>query len=167
MRYADDFVVIANSKGILENKVLPKLRTFLETRGLNLNTIKTKIIHRTEGFNFLGFHIKFLIKPKAFTSFLYISPPKKKISKLMRKIKGILKTMLHRPLNEVIVELNWVIRGWAYYYRFSNAAKAFAYLEHLIIQAVWRTLRRRHNNFFFYFFFIQFKSPFLFMCNHF
>ena len=144
VRYADDFVVIANSKGILENKVLPKLKTFLEMRGLNLNPIKTRINHRTEGFNFLGFHIKFLIRPKAFTSFLHVTPPKEKISKVVRKIKTILKTMLHRPLDEVIVELNWIIRGWVYYYRFSNASNAFSYLTNRIFQATWRTLKRRH-----------------------
>ena len=146
VRYADDFVVIANSKKILENQVLSKLKTFLEPRGLSLNAIKTKIIHRTEGFSFLGFHVKYLVKPKAITSFLHITPPKEKISKVLSKIKGIFRTILHKQLTEVIVELNWVIRGWSYYYRFSNAKRTLTYLSHHIFQIAWRTLKKRHKN---------------------
>ena len=144
VRYADDFVVIANSKVILETKVLPKLNSFLAERGLNLNELKTKIIHRTEGFEFLGFEIKFYIVPKAFKSYLLIKPPKKKILKALKELKAIFRTMLNKPLKEVIVRANSVIRGWCYYYRFSNAKKRFGYFEHMIFKKVWYFLKRRH-----------------------
>ena len=144
VRYADDFVVIANSKEILDKEVLPVLKAFLAERGLNLNMIKTHIIHRTEGFSFLGFYIKYILKTKASTSYLSITPPKEKISNVLQKIKSIFRTTLFRPLNEVIVQLNWVIRGWAYYYRFANAGKSFAYLRTRIFEITWRNLKRRH-----------------------
>ena len=144
VRYADDFVVIANSKEILEHNVLPTLETFLEVRGLHFNKAKTRIIHRTEGFTFLGFHIKYFEKPKIFASILLITPPKIKISKMLQSLTMIFRKCLQKPLKEVIVYANWLIRGWAYYYRFSNAKRSFNYVQHRIFLIVWRILQRRH-----------------------
>ena len=144
VRYADDFVVIANSKEILERDVLPKLESFLELRGLHFNNAKTRIVQRTEGFTFLGFHIKYLKKPKIFSSILLISPPKTNISKMLQSLTMIFRKCLQKPLKEVIVQANWLIRGWTYYYRFSNAKRWFNYVQHRIFLIVWRILRRRH-----------------------
>ena len=144
VRYADDFVVIANSKEILEDVVLPNTVTFLEERGLNLNKIKTRIVHSTDGFSFLGFEIKFLLKSIAFNSFLLVKPPKAKISKVLQDIKAILRKSLFKPLSEVIVNVNWIVRGWSYYYRFSHAKKSFQYLSFKIFRMVWKILKRRH-----------------------
>jgi RNA-directed DNA polymerase len=58
IRFADDFVVIAPSREILEEYVSPRLSQFLFERGLKLNEAKTHIVHREEGFNFLGFSIR-------------------------------------------------------------------------------------------------------------
>jgi RNA-directed DNA polymerase len=146
VRYADDFVVIANSKKILENLVIPKLEEFLFARRLSLNKAKTKIIHRNEGFNFLGFHIKYIIKQKVHNSALLISPPKTKISAVLQKIKRIFRLILQKSLDEVLVQLNYVIRGWTYYYRFSNAKKTLNYLNYKIFEIIWSLLKRRHPN---------------------
>lgn len=51
--YADDFVVTAASKELLENKVKPILEERLAKIGLQLSKTKTKITHINEGFNFL------------------------------------------------------------------------------------------------------------------
>lgn len=50
-RYADDFVVTAPNREILEQYVIPKLTQFLAERGLKLNQEKTRIVHVQEGFN--------------------------------------------------------------------------------------------------------------------
>jgi RNA-directed DNA polymerase len=42
IRYADDFIVTASSKDILENKVKPLIEEFLDHRGLQLSPEKTK-----------------------------------------------------------------------------------------------------------------------------
>jgi len=144
VRYADDFVVMANSKEILENYVIPKIKSFLEERNLNLNELKTTIIHRNEGFNFLGFEIRYLQKYNNQKSFLLIQPPKIKVSKVLQHIKAILKSINYKTLSEVIISLNWVIRGWCYYYQFSNAKQRFRYLQNGIFQIAWKALRRKH-----------------------
>jgi RNA-directed DNA polymerase len=47
VRYADDFVVTATDKDILENRVKPIIEEFLFERGLQYSPGKTKITHIT------------------------------------------------------------------------------------------------------------------------
>ena len=58
IRYADDFVVTAPTREVLETYVKPRIEGFLRDRGLTLNEAKTRIVEINEGFDFLGFHIR-------------------------------------------------------------------------------------------------------------
>ena len=44
IRYADDFVILAPSREVLETYALPQVASFLAARGLHLK-IKTRIVH--------------------------------------------------------------------------------------------------------------------------
>ncbi|OAD20656.1 RNA-directed DNA polymerase, partial [Candidatus Thiomargarita nelsonii] len=57
VRYADDFVVIHENKEVIEESKR-FIGKWLEVRGLTLSEEKTKIVHSTEGFDFLGHHIR-------------------------------------------------------------------------------------------------------------
>src|SRR5262245_25215957 len=57
-RFADDFIVTAASREVLEQQVKPTIEAFLRTRGLELSAEKTKITHIDEGFDFLGWHFR-------------------------------------------------------------------------------------------------------------
>jgi RNA-directed DNA polymerase len=69
IRYADDFVVTAPSREVLEGYVIPRLAEFLAGRGLELSQAKTRIVHIDDGFDFLGFNLrhfpngKLLVRP--------------------------------------------------------------------------------------------------------
>jgi retron-type reverse transcriptase len=54
VRDADDFIVTAKSKRLLNEQVKPAIESFLSTRGLELSEEKTVITHITQGFTFLG-----------------------------------------------------------------------------------------------------------------
>ncbi len=54
IRYADDFIVTAAGREVLEERVKPVIAVFLRERGLSLSEEKTKITHIEEGFDFLG-----------------------------------------------------------------------------------------------------------------
>ena len=58
IRYADDLIVTAPSREVLETYVVPKIEEFLAKRGLKLSEAKTRIVHVGEGFNFLGFEVR-------------------------------------------------------------------------------------------------------------
>ena len=53
IRYADDLVVFTHSREQAE-KVKAQLAAWLAPRGLAINEDKTRIVHLSEGFDFLG-----------------------------------------------------------------------------------------------------------------
>jgi RNA-directed DNA polymerase len=57
IRYADDFVVIHEKKEVIE-KAQEIIKEWLSKRGLELSPSIPKIVHTTEGFDFLGMSIK-------------------------------------------------------------------------------------------------------------
>jgi len=54
IRYADDFIITAASREIIEKEIIPLVTEFLKERGLSLSPEKTKITQITEGFDFLS-----------------------------------------------------------------------------------------------------------------
>ena len=56
-RYADDLVVCCHSRQQAE-QVKARLAGWLERRGLAFNEAKTRIVHLSEGFDFLGHQIR-------------------------------------------------------------------------------------------------------------
>ena len=58
VRFADDFVITGASKELLEKKVRPLVEEFLKERGLELSEEKTRIVHITDGFVFLGQEVR-------------------------------------------------------------------------------------------------------------
>ena len=142
IRYADDFIVTAPSKAILLTYVLPKLQDFLKERGLNLNSAKTQIVHRTEGFNFLGFTIRYFKRQKQFA--LFTKPQKEKVLGHLKQIKRILTQNKQVKTETLLTRLNPVLRGWANYYRYAVAKKTFEYITHRSFQRIWKWIARRH-----------------------
>jgi len=61
VRYADDFVIIARSRRILEKHIRPAVILFLKERGLGLSPEKTRLFTMKSGeeLNFLGYTFKY------------------------------------------------------------------------------------------------------------
>lgn len=138
VRYADDFVITAPSRRILKKWVLPKLRKFLSVRGINLNKEKTKITTKKEGFNFLGFTIE---QPR---EKLYMKPQEEKLKKFLNRLREIVWSNKQMEQKKLIRKLNPVLRGWAMYYRYSDAYKTFKTVDYELWKLLWRWSKRRH-----------------------
>jgi RNA-directed DNA polymerase len=141
IRYADDFIVTANDKEILEYKVKPLIEEFLSQRGLKLSPEKTKITHITQGFDFLGQNIRMYPKRK-----LLIKPSKDSIKAVIAKLKGIIVKHRGKQAAVLIRNLNPVITGWANYHRHACSKKVFVKLDRILWRNIWNWARRRHNN---------------------
>ncbi len=141
IRYADDFIITASEKEILENKVKPLVEEFLQTRGLELSQEKTKITHISEGFDFLGQNIRMYSGGK-----LLIRPSKDAIRSVKEKLKGII--VKHRGSQSAVLikNLNPVITGWANYHRHICSKGTFYKLDRILWRNLWNWARRRHNN---------------------
>jgi RNA-directed DNA polymerase len=139
VRYADDFIITAQSKEILELEIMPLLKEFLKERGLTLSEEKTKITHIDEGFDFLGFNIR-----KYNNGVLLIKPSKDSQKKFKEKIKEVMNAHKSITQESLIRLLNPIITGWANYYQHCSAAKVFQEMNSHIFQKLQQWSLRRH-----------------------
>jgi RNA-directed DNA polymerase len=138
IRYADDFIVTAQSPEILKERVKPAVEAFLQIRGLSLSEEKTHITHIDTGFKFLGFNIR------KYEGKLLITPDKSSVKSVLDKVRGIIKSNLAAKTENLIRQLNLVIRGWANYFRHVVSKKIFSYVDHQLFHMLMRWIDRRH-----------------------
>lgn len=141
VRYADDWIVCATDKLVLEEKIKPAIQTFLQQRGLELAAEKTLITNIYQGFDFLGLHLRKYDNDK-----LIIKPSKKRVKILLDKIRRTIKKMKAVPSYLLIIHLNRMTKGWAMYYRFYCAKQTFKWIDYHIWIAIWKWCTRRHAN---------------------
>jgi RNA-directed DNA polymerase len=139
-RYADDFVITAPTREVLETYVRPQIEKFLQERGLTLNEAKTRIVRITEGFHFLGFHIRTFGRQGK----LLTVPQKEKVVKHLRGIRSYLDAHKQVPAGRAIKDRNPIIRGWANYYRHCVAKHVLQKVRHNQWQMLWNWAKRRH-----------------------
>jgi len=146
VRYADDLVVFCESCADAEQVAEQILPAWLSQRGLSLSAEKTRIVHLTEGFDFLGFHVRHYPAPQTTrTGYkLLIKPSKKSVSGLRKKLRGIWLEAVSQPLGTLLRRLNPLIRGWANYFRTAVASKTFQKLDRWMFRRTVRYLKRRH-----------------------
>jgi RNA-directed DNA polymerase len=141
VRYADDFIITGKSKEILENEVNPLVANFLKERGLRLSESKTRITHITEGFVFLGMHIRKYPGGK-----LLIKPSRLNVQAFLAEIKTFFNENLNTPVDKLLIQLNPKIRGWALFHRSSVGKQIFNYVDYRIFRELGHWMRRRHPN---------------------
>ena len=138
VRYADDFIVTAETKEIAE-EAKELIRDFLKTRGLELSEEKTLITNIEDGFDMLGWTFR------KFGDKLIVKPSKKSIKAFHTALS---ETILQRGKawkQDVLIEkLNQQIRGWANYHQSVCASKAFTHIDYVLYELLWRWAKRRH-----------------------
>jgi RNA-directed DNA polymerase len=147
VRYADDFVCFCETKEDAQ-QVQSILTEWLKERGLTLSEEKTRIVHLTEGFDFLGFNVRHYPAPLTSKTGwkLLIKPSKESVQEVRKKIKQIWKELQSSNLQLVFNKLNPIIRGWAHYFRSVVASETFRKLDHWMYQRQERYARRKHPN---------------------
>lgn len=145
-RYADDCVIVVQSEKAA-NRVMESITRFIEKKlGLKVNVEKSKVA-RPNQIKYLGFGFYYtktgIIKPK---------PHLKSIQKFKKKLKQLTKRSWSISLEERIIKLNQVIRGWINYFRISDMKMKMASIgEHLrrrircIIWKQWKTCKHRYE----------------------
>lgn len=146
VRYADDFVVTAASKELLEDEVKPWVEQFLSVRGVALSREKTQTVHIHQGFDFLGWNFrKYVPKSPYRKAKLLIKPSKKNVTAFYRKVGEIIKNSGALTQDALIGQLNPVLKGWAQYHSPVVAKQTFSKLDSLIFWRLWRWAKRRHS----------------------
>lgn len=144
VRYADDFLVFCTSKEDAE-RIIETLTKWLKERGLILSDEKTKIVHLTEGVDFLGFNIRHYKVRNTSTGWkLLIKPSQETMQETKEELKRRWLKLKSQSVKEVILELNPYIRGKANYLRPLVSSKAFNALDHYMFQREKRYANRMH-----------------------
>lgn len=145
VRYADDFVVFCESQEDalrVRDEILPP---WLDERGLTLSPEKTRIVHLTEGFDFLSFNVRHYSCSTTRTGFkLLIKPSKKAVTRRREQLRDVWNSLDSCPIQQVLARLNPIIKGWANYHRVVVASKIFASMENWMYHRAWRYAKRLH-----------------------
>lgn len=138
VRYADDFVVLAPSKVVLDVAIVA-VKDFLATVGLEIREAKTRMLHTLDKskcpdgsnkFKFLGYEI-FQIPVGKYRAgkagggrrvswAVRVLPHPKNVKKHFDSLRGEIKAS--RTPEQLIRRVNLIIRGWCNYFSKSDAA---------------------------------------------
>ena len=140
VRYADDFIITGRSRELFEIEVLPRLKKFLEERGLALSEEKTLITHIDQGFDFLGFNIR------KYKGKLLTMPQKKKVNSFTQKVYKVIESNKAVSQEMLINLLNPIISGWGNYYRHGVSSVVFNKADHRIFNKLLQWCYRRHKH---------------------
>jgi RNA-directed DNA polymerase len=136
-RYADDSAVMAKRLPAVE-QAYPVVAAFLDDRGLALQPEKTRLVHRAEGFDVLGFRVQRRGQK------LLITPQSQKVRARLRDVRSWLKHHQTVSPEAVSRHLNPLPRGWAMDYRHVVSKHAVQHVDYHIWSALRRWATRRH-----------------------
>lgn len=142
VRYADDFVIVANSESEAI-AIKDYIKEFLKERvGLTLSDEKTRISEISNGFDFLGFNFRRYGREDK----LLIKPTKESIKRVKRRLSQVFRTHTHESPDRLIRILSPILRGWGNYYRHVVSKETFYAIDMHIWNLLKRWLKRRHRN---------------------
>ena len=141
-RFADDLVVLVEAhprNAWLLGAVQRRLREELAKLQVEINEEKSRVVdlRNGESFAFLGFEYRYLPGRSGKRRVKFV-PKLKKRTALFAKLREEIRRRESQPVQEVIAEINPILRGWVNYFRIGNSSHCFA----LVKRWVERKIRR-------------------------
>ena len=154
-RWADDFVILCNTKTEAYRALAFAKRFLKEELGVELHPTKTRIVHVRQGFEFLGYKVKRgkgyrlsankrRVKGNPYD--LYAVPREKSVKRFRDQIRKLTRRKAPVKLQELIEHINPVIRGWGTYYRKAHVRYLFNKLDRWIQRRIYSFLAKRWRN---------------------
>jgi RNA-directed DNA polymerase len=151
-RWADDFVVVCKTKAEARRALACAERFLRQELGIQLNAHKTQIVHIRQGFEFLGYKVKKGKglrlpaqkrhgRPNPYD--LYAIPREKSVKRFKDQIRRLTRRKAPVTVQELIDQINPVIRGWGNYYRKAHVRRLFNQLDRWISQRIYSVLAKR------------------------
>jgi RNA-directed DNA polymerase len=145
VRYAGDFVVLVDGTRQDTEALREEIAQVLAPIGLRLSPAKTQVVHLSEGFDFLGFHIQWRHKRGTNKWYVYTFIADRPLRSVKAKIRHLTHRTSQQDLAVVLINLNRNTHGWANYFRHAVAKHIFSKLDDLVWWRVIRLLRTRHH----------------------
>lgn len=143
VRYADDCVIVVGSSAAA-NRVMNSITGWIERKlGLKVNATKSKVCKPTK-LKYLGFgFVKMDGKWEA-------RPHQDSVKRLEQKLKQLTKRSWSISMDDRILKLNQVIRGWVNYFRMGKMKKRLEKVDshlrtrmRIVIWKQWKTSQKR------------------------
>jgi group II intron reverse transcriptase/maturase len=154
-RWADDWVITCRTRAEAR-AALQAAKRILGKLGVVLHTEKTRIVHVRYGIEFLGYRIKRgrrplqlrpdKIRSNASNASLYAYPRGKSIEHFKEQVRKRTRRKSPLSIEQLIDELNPVIRGWGNYYCKAHVRKLFNRLNRWIVRRIWSFKYKRWRN---------------------
>jgi RNA-directed DNA polymerase len=154
-RWADDFVVLCQTREEAQRARAVAERFLREELGVELHPQKTRIVHISQGFEFLGYKVKqgaghrlpaHKRRGRANPHNLYAIPREKSVQRFKDQIRALTRRKAPLMLREVIARINPVIRGWGHFYRKADVRRLFHRLDGWIERRIYSFLAKRWRN---------------------
>ena len=144
VRCADDFGILSRPGQGAELQA--RLKRWLTAQGLTLNETKTRRLEvRAEGFKFFGFGVIWR-RGKSGRNYPHIEPHPNSQTKLRDKLREKLNPWtLWRAAEEVIPEVNRLLKGWGGDFHYANSTRGFDRLNQYAAMRMHRWLWRKQG----------------------
>jgi RNA-directed DNA polymerase len=147
IRYADDFVIMVSGERRHAQALRAEVTAILAPLGLRLAPEKTRVVHISEGFGFLGFTIRQMRKRGTRKHYVYTIPSKAAIQAIKDKIKTkTYRSTRHMDPGALITSISRALTGWAGYFRHGVSSAAFRHVDRHAWLSVMRWLRRKYHH---------------------
>jgi RNA-directed DNA polymerase len=150
VRYADDFVVLCKSES-QASEAMRRLREIFAHLKLTLHPEKTKLVQiglGKDGFDFLGCHLRIVKSHFKGRTYLFRWPSVKSMKKVRSRVRELTDRRSRaglKDVDEVIADLNPVLKGWGNYFRTGNASKQFTQIDHYVWRRIIRMLGKQRG----------------------
>ncbi|MYW91685.1 RNA-directed DNA polymerase [Amycolatopsis rubida] len=145
VRYADDFVVLVHGERAPAEALRSEVAGVLAQIGLRLSDAKTRVVSFEDGFDFLGWRIQRHRKKGADRSYVYTYPSAKALASVVGKIRAATHKNAYRQLSTLLIRVNQILRGWAFYFRHGVSFSVFSYLRAFTWRRIAYWIKKLHK----------------------
>jgi RNA-directed DNA polymerase len=145
VRYADDFVVLTDGTSHHLTGLREQIAQVLAPLGLRFSAAKTRIVHLSEGFDFLGFRIQWKRKRGTTKWHVYTFIADRPLRSVKAKIRALTHRTSQHDLRALLIRINQISRGWTNYFKHAIAQRTFSKLHRHTWWRIVRMMRTRHR----------------------
>ena len=136
IRWADDMVILCRSQRAAD-QAFQWLQGRTQSLHLQMHPAKSRVLtlaNGEDGFDYLGYHLRLVKSWRTGTRYCNRWPSQRAMASVRAKIKAITAPRSRLPwaTEQLVAELNPVLRGWGNYFRWGNSTTKFVQIDRYV-----------------------------------